>query len=540
MTATAAIRDAGSPRRATTGAVVRFESVERRFERCIAVRGVTVELAPGSIHAIVGENGAGKSTLLKLAAGLLAPTTGRVLVDGQTLEPATPAHAIARGVGMVHQHFMLCGALTALDNLILGSEPILSLGRLDRAGARRSAAALAERTGLSVPLDSIVDDLTVGERQRLEILRVLFRGARALLLDEPTAVLSPLEATELFATLRTLAAEGRTVVVVTHRLDEVIGHADRVLVLRRGEAVCEARRGDPAFGEEALTRAIMGGEAPQPFAPVPVADDAPLALSIRDLVVEDADGRRRVDRLSLDVRAGELVGVAGVEGNGQTELVRALAGLDPVASGVVTVGGKTLDPHTAPAARRTTIACVHEDRQRDGLVLDATVGDNLVLGDLAPGFDEQKAIVRRLARFAVEPNDPGRLASELSGGNQQKVVLARAVDRIAGASHGVRPGSAVLVCAQPTRGVDVGAAAAIHAALGQAAERGLGVVVLSADLGELRRIAHRIDVMHRGRVVATLPPTADDDTIGRAMLGLGREAPADATRGAASPAGEGQ
>ncbi|WP_437964901.1 ATP-binding cassette domain-containing protein [Sorangium sp. So ce260] len=519
------------------GAVIDLDGVTRRYGDQVAVRGASLRLAPGALHAIVGENGAGKSTLLKLSAGVLAPDAGVVRVDGAPLRPATPAEAARRGVGMVHQHFMLVGSFLALENVVLGCEPTRRGGRLDLAGARARARALMQTAGLSIPLDAATSALTVGERQKLEILRVLYRGARAILLDEPTAVLSPLEADGLYATLRRLVREGRTVAVVTHRLDEVVRFADHVTVMRRGQVVLSrpaARRSSDAGAADAegeLTRAIMGGEPPPRVERPPLDEGAPAALEIDGLTVTGAGGRRLLDGVTLAVRAGEIAGVAGVEGNGQRELVRALAGMEPRAAGRVAVGGIDLSSWDI-RARRACLGVVHEDRHAEGVLLGASVGDNLVLGDLgelprgARGRDAEAALVaRRIARFRVEPPDPSRLAGELSGGNQQKIVVARALDRVAPAAPG--PGEpararrrAAAILAQPTRGVDVGAAAVIHAAIAEAAAAGLAVLVISADLGELRRLCHRLFVMRQGRIVATLPPACSDEQIGRAMLGL--------------------
>jgi ABC-type uncharacterized transport system ATPase subunit len=495
--------------------VIRLDAVTRRIGDCVAVDAADATLSPGEIHAVIGENGAGKTTLLKLAAGVVAPTGGRVLVGDQPLSPATPAEAIRRGVGMVHQHFMLVGAFTALENLMLGAEPVRGWGRLDAAVARARAQEIAERTGLHVPLDAVTDTLSVGERQRLEILRVLYRGARAILLDEPTAVLSPLEADELYKTLRSLADGGATIAVVTHRLDEVARYADRVTVMRRGKVVLDrpSRRGE-AGGDE-LTRAIMGGSPPLPFARPELAEDAPVLLEIKGLSLTDTGGQRRLAGLDLSVRAGEIVGVAGVEGNGQRELVRAVAGLEPRAVGRIAVKGLAIEGLSV-RERRASIGVVLEDRHEEGLCQEATVGDNLVLGDLGdgdPGFDEAAAIARRMQRFEVHPSDPARLAVELSGGNQQKIVIARALDP---RPRGPR---AAAVLAQPTRGVDIGAAAVIHAAIGEAAAGGVAVLVVSADLAELRKLAHRIVVMRRGEIVTSLSPEASETEIGRAMLG---------------------
>jgi len=497
--------------------VIRFEAVTRRIGDCIAVNAADATLSPGEIHAIIGENGAGKSTLLKLAAGVVAPTSGQVIVGESPLSPATPAEAIRRGVGMVHQHFMLVSAFTALENLMLGAEPTRGLGRLDSARARAKAQEIADRTGLHVPLDAVTETLSIGERQRLEILRVLYRGARALLLDEPTAVLSPLEADELYGTLRALADGGATIAVVTHRLDEVARYADRVTVMRRGKVVLARRstRHEPEGHDDELTRAIMGGSPPLPFARPELAKTSPIVLEIKGFSLTDASGQRRLSGLDLTVRAGEIVGVAGVEGNGQRELVRALAGLEPRATGSVAVGSREL-AGLSVRARRASLGVVLEDRHEEGLCQEATVSDNLILGDLGdddPTFDETAAIARRMQRFDIQPRDPARFAVELSGGNQQKIVIARALDRLP------RGPSAVAILAQPTRGVDVGAAAAIHAAIGEAAASGVAVLVVSADLAELRKLAHRIVVMRRGEIVTSLSPEASETEIGHAMLG---------------------
>jgi simple sugar transport system ATP-binding protein len=508
------------------GPVLKLEGVTRRFGDFAAVREATLTIEPGVIHAIVGENGAGKSTLLKLAAGVLEPSEGTVLVDGQPLRPSTPVEAARRGIGLVHQHFMLVDAFRAIDNAVLGDEPVGFAGRLDMPRAEAKLREIVKRVGLAVPLDAVTASLSVGERQRLSILRVLYRGSRAILLDEPTAVLSPLEAQDLYATLRRLAGEGSTIVVVTHRLDEVVRFANRVTVMRRGRVVLSrAYEGAEVPAEEEkdeLTRAIMGGEPPPRFAPPVLDEDAPVILQVEDLVLEERQGGRVLDGISLAVRAGEIVGIAGVEGNGQREFVHVLSGLVPPSAGRVRVHGRELKIGRKASVvrdRRREIAVVHEDRLAEGLLLDASVGENLIFGDLGDPhdgpFDEEVVIARRIARFRVVPPDPSRLASELSGGNQQKIVVARALDRLT--SSGRAQGLAVL--GQPTRGLDVGSSAVIHEAIVQAAAAGMGVILLSADLGELRRLSHRILVMRRGRIAQSLSPAASDEQIGRAMLG---------------------
>ena len=512
------------------GPVIELTGLTRRCGRVLAVNEASARFDPGEIHAVVGENGAGKTTLLRLAVGFFEADSGSVVIGGAPLRPATPTEAARRKVLMVHQHFMLVGAFTALENLLLGNEPVLSGGRIDLARARREVLALAERTGLAVPLDTPADALGVGDKQRLEILRILHRGAEALLLDEPTAVLTPLEANDLYATLRALADEGRTVVVVTHRLDEVVRFADRVTVMRRGRVVLSRPldRTSNAASMEELTRAIMGREAPPTFARPPLAKDAAPSLEVTGLSFTDATGRTWLDGVDLTVRRGEIVGIAGVEGNGQRELVHAVAGLLPRPRGSVRVAGRDLPSSSNEAeavrARRPMLRVVHEDRHAEGLLLDATVADNLVLGALddVARAEEPALAARRISSFGIVPPDPAALSRELSGGNQQKIVVARALD---GFADGPSPAGSAVVLAQPTRGVDVGAAAAIHAAIGRAAEAGLGVLVISADLGELRLLCHRLLVIHKGHIVAELLPTASEETIGRAMLGLGGASP---------------
>jgi general nucleoside transport system ATP-binding protein len=499
------------------GPRLELQRATKRFARLVAVDALDVALEPGRIHAIIGENGAGKSTALKLMAGYLGPTSGAVQVAGEPLPP-DPREAMARGVGMVHQHFMLVERLSALENLVLGHEPLRG-GRIDLDRARREAEALAKRTRLEVPLDRIAEDLGVGEQQRLEILRVLYRGARAILLDEPTAVLSPVEVADLYRTLRELAEGGATIGVVTHRLDEVARFVDDVTVMRRGRRVaCEPRaegESESAFMER-LMRAVMGGEPPTAVTPPPLERAADAALEVEAVVVE-RDGRRLLDELSLGVLPGEVLGIAGVEGNGQGELARVLAGLLPIDRGRVLLAGRPLfSPMTegdaakrVRQARAAGLVVVQEDRQHDELLLDATVADNLVLGDLG-AVDERRAIRTRFDRFDVYPPAPERLMRALSGGNQQKVVMARVLDRRIVA----------LVAAQPTRGVDVGTARTIQRALAEVAGAGAAVVLLSADLNELRSLSHRIAVIRKGRIVAELAPAASDEAIGRAMLGL--------------------
>ncbi|HTQ44424.1 MAG TPA: ATP-binding cassette domain-containing protein [Polyangiaceae bacterium] len=481
--------------------ILSVERLDKHYGAVHAVSGVSLAFEAGEVHAVVGENGAGKSTLLKMAAGVVVPDAGEVRVAGRVLAPHTAHEAIARGVGMVQQHFALVGVLSALDNVMLGAEPVRSMGRLDRAAARTQAERVAREMGVSLPWDAPVESLGVGDRQRLEIVRTLVRDARVVILDEPTAVLTPGEAEQLYAALRRMAEAGRAIVVVTHRLDEVRNHADRVSVMRRGRLVATYTM-SPAYRESLMrdvTRDIMGEDPPPPVERR-ARERGQVALDLRDVRLG-----RALRGVTLSVNAGEIVGIAGVEGNGQRELVRVLAGLEEPESGTVRAG---------------RVVVVHEDRHAEGLVLGASVRDNLVLGELG-AFTSRAGIVdaaalereaaRRLERARVVPPDLGATVAALSGGNQQKVVVARAVAREARAD--------AFVFAQPTRGVDLGAARAIHGEIASAADAGKAVLLVSADLAELRALADRVLVMARGRIVAELAPDAPDARIGEAMLG---------------------
>ncbi len=477
-----------------------LEHLDKTYGAVHAVCDVSLAFDAGRLHMVAGENGAGKSTLLKMAAGVVPPDGGHVVIAGERLQPHTAREAIARGVGMVQQHFALVPVLSALDNVMLGAEAVQSFGRLDRKSARERAEAVARDVGVVLPWDAPVETLGVGDRQRLEIVRTLVREARVIILDEPTAVLTPGEATALYATLRKMADAGRAVVVVTHHLDEVRAHADEVSVMRQGRLVStrkvEAR--DEA-SLQAIMHDIMGR---QPPGPMKVAPRTPgdVALEVRGLRLGQA-----LHGVTLKVRAGEVMGIAGVEGNGQRELVRVLAGLQEPDAGEV---------------KARAVAVVHEDRHAEGLVLGASVRDNLVLGELGryasrlgiidAGALEQEARAR-LERARVTPEDLDVLAGTLSGGNQQKVVVARATARHARVK--------AMVFAQPTRGVDILAARAIHAEILRMAFEGLAVVVVSADLGELRSLSDRILVMARGRIAGEFPPDATDAQLGEAMLG---------------------
>jgi simple sugar transport system ATP-binding protein len=524
-------------------------SVEKRFGPVIANAGADLEVSPGEIHALVGENGAGKSTLMRVLAGLYPPDGGRVEVaTGGTLRDVTgwsTREAIDAGVGMVHQHFMLVPTLTVAENLVLGRE--LKRGwSLDRDGAEREVRALSERTGLRVEPSRLVSDLSVGEAQRVEILKTLYRGAQVLILDEPTAVLSPPEVRELWKVLRHLRDDGGTVILITHKLDEVIEISETITVMRAGRTVGRTRTSDAT--PRSIARMMVGRDvslaldiresgignrespgpgtdrSPRPASPATRPDPGLIALDVSNLVVASARKPNEVDDVSFAVARGEIFGIAGVEGNGQTELIEAITGLRPVASGTVRVAdssGTLRDVTHLDVRSRADAGLSHipEDRHRRGLVLDYSVADNLILGQqhhFAGGvgrLDRARIdanAASRIAMFDIRP-PAGSLASRtLSGGNQQKVVIAREMGR----------DFVVLVAAQPTRGVDVGAIEFIHTQLRQARDDGKAILLVSADLVEILALSDRVAVMYGGRIVITLPSTeASPESLGPYMTG---------------------
>jgi simple sugar transport system ATP-binding protein len=505
---------------ASTAPAVELIGITKRFPGVVANRDVNIAVARGTVHAIVGENGAGKSTLMKTLYGMHRPDEGHIRVDGREVAFATPAAAIAAGIGMVHQHFMLADNLTVLENVVLGSEPTRG-GAIDFAAARRRIRELSESYGLGVDPDLLVEDLGVGDRQRVEILKVLYRGARILILDEPTAVLVPQEVDELFANLRELKAEGLTVIFISHKLDEVLTVADEITVIRRGTTVATV---DPAeVTARRLAELMVGSELPSPETRESTVTDVAM-LVVSGLTVRSADGRAVVDGVSLQISKGEVLGIAGVEGNGQADLVEAVLGLRP-AEGRVRLADTDITSWSTRRRRNAGIGYIPEDRHRHGLLLEAPLWENRILGHQTsppnvkgPWID--RAGARRDTERIVREYDvrtPGIdvLASALSGGNQQKLIVGREM------SHSPK----VLLAAHPTRGVDVGAQAAIWDQLRRARRDGLAVLLISADLDELIGLSDRIIVMFRGRLVADFDPRqVTPERLGSAMTGAGRTA----------------
>ncbi len=502
---------------------IALTDIHKSFGPIQANRGVSFGARTGAITGIVGENGAGKSTLMGVLYGLHAPDSGEVRILGEAVRLRSPRDAIARGIGMVHQHFKLVDTFTALENVVLGAEGGLRL-RPGLAAAHTALERLKAAYALTVDLDARVGDLAVGERQRVEILKVLYRGARILILDEPTAVLTPAETRGLFAILRALRADGLTVILITHKLKEVMAVTDAVTVMRGGTVVAE--RATAATSPEELAELMVGRKLRLDLARPP-ARPGPVRLVTRGLEVRDGRGVPLVRGIDLTLRAGEIVGVAGVSGNGQDALLDALAGIRPLAAGRLEVGGRVVapgapaDPH---AMRALGVAHVPEDRQRAGMVAAFTAAENAVLGyhDRAPaarGVRLDRGAIRRrcadlMARFDVRPARPESRLGGFSGGNQQKLVMARELDA----------GAQVLLVGQPTRGVDVGAIALLHRQLVAARDAGAAILVVSAELDEILALSDRIVVMLDGRIVGEVPGAgADERRIGALMGGLSAE-----------------
>ncbi len=497
-----------------------LKGITKRFGPVVANRSIDLTVYPGEIHAVVGENGAGKSTLLQIAAGIQTADAGEILVQGEILTRPSAARAIARGIGMVQQHFLLIPPFTVAENIVLGAEPHRG-PLLDRARAEAAVRKLAERFGLHVDPTRRVEDLSVGEQQRVEILKVLYRNAKLLILDEPTAVLAPVEVDDLFRVLRSLVDQGRTVIFVTHKLREVMAVSDRVTVLRRGRVVATSLTRDTSI--DTLADLMVGKSttpasppAAQPREPIPAHRDR-TALEVENLQVVGRHGRPAVDRITFQVAPGEIVGIAGVQGNGQTELVEAIAGLLPY-SGHVRLAGRNLDSLSPGERLQAGLAHIPEDRQHRGLVLEFSVADNFILGAQATFSRPGRLLIKRIdanARqhiraFDVRPPNPAAAAQALSGGNQQKVVVARELGR----------NPVAILAAQPTRGVDIGAMKTIHQGLRNAREAGAGILLISADLAELLDLSDRILVLFRGRIAAEFArDEATESRIGAAMVG---------------------
>ena len=484
-------------------AAIELRGITKRFPGVVANDSVDLIVEEGEIHAICGENGAGKSTLMKVLYGMQQPDEGRMFVGGKEVSFKSPSDAIDIGIGMLHQHFMLADQLTVLENVILGSEPMRSLGRIDFEKAREHLATVSQAYGLTVNPNELVETLEVGERQRVEIIKVLYRGAKILILDEPTAVLVPQEVEELFRNLRELKQAGSTILFIDHKLEEILAIADTITVMRQGRTVATVKPADVTAGD--LAELMVGSELPSPSTEESTVTDV-VAVSVKDLTVVDEDERTVVDDVSFDVHRGEILGIAGIEGNGQAELIDALVGTRTAASGTIELEGKDATTWPVRVRREKGLAYVPQDRQREGLLLQAPLWENVALGHQTqppfargPWIDREGArerTVQVIDEFDVRTPGVDTPAHALSGGNQQKLIVGREM-----ASD-----PDVLIAAHPTRGIDVGAQAEVWRDLRRARAAGMATVLVSADLEELIGLSDNIVVMLRGRIVARLDP----------------------------------
>jgi len=502
---------------------VELRGITKRFPGVVANQDVNIAVARGTVHAIVGENGAGKSTLMKILYGMQRPDEGTISIDTKPVTFTSPGDAIEAGVGMVHQHFMLADNLTVLENVVLGSEPTRA-GVIDFGAARRRIKKIAETYGLDVETDVLVEHLGVGDRQRVEILKVLYRGAKILILDEPTAVLVPQEVDELFDNLRELKGEGLTVLFISHKLDEVLQVADEITVIRRGSTVATVEP-DQVTARQ-LAELMVGSELPTPETRESTVTDEEM-VRVEALSVLTTDGRALLSDIGFTIHRGEVLGIAGVEGNGQAELVEAIMGTRPLASGAIHLGEQDMTHWSTRTRREAGVAYIPEDRQRHALLLDAPLWENRMLGHQTeePNVKGQwidragarKDTARIVSQYDVRTPGIDVLASSLSGGNQQKFIVGR---EMSGEPK-------VLIAAHPTRGVDVGAQAAIWDHIRDARRAGLAVLLISADLDELIGLSDSLKVMLRGRFVADVDPSdVTPEALGAAMTGAGEEKPA--------------
>jgi ABC-type uncharacterized transport system ATPase subunit len=501
--------------------VLEMRGIRKEFPGVVANDEVSFEVRRGEVHALLGENGAGKSTLMNILYGLYRPDGGEIRLNGKPVSFSSAREAINAGIGMVHQHFMLIPVMTVAENVVLGTEPVREGVLLDERAAARRVADMAKTFNFAVDPDALVEDISVGQQQRVEIMKALYRNADVLILDEPTAVLTPQEASDLFDILQTLRQEGMSIIFISHKLNEVLEIADRITVLRRGKTIeTVARHGAT---EASLARAMVGRDVLLRVDKPPAAVGDVL-LTVQDLHVRDDRGIEKVRGVSLDVRAGEIVGIAGVDGNGQSELIDALTGLQKIESGTVTIAGRQLSHASARAALDAGIGHIPEDRQRRGLVLEFSIAENIALHDYAkpptarsgwlfPGRMVQRA--RTLIKeFDVRGGGPHTRAGGLSGGNQQKLVAAREIDR----------DPKVLIAAQPTRGLDVGAIEYLHRRLVAERDEGRAILLVSLELEEILSLSDRILVLFEGQIVGEHTGEVSEEMIGLEMLGGGEKA----------------
>ena len=492
-----------------------LRGITKRYGALVANDGIDLTVEPGQIHALLGENGAGKTTLMNVLYGLTQPDAGEILADGQPVTLRSPKDAIRAGLGMVHQHFMLVPVFTVAENVTLGAGRSRGLGLLDRRGMRREVRELSQRYGLRVDPDALIEELPVGVQQRVEIIKALVGEAQVLILDEPTSVLTPGETGELFTIMRQLRADGRSIIFISHKLREVQEIADVITVIRRGQVMGQR---PPTATDEELAALMVGRKVVLQVSKSPPAP-GDVVLAVEGLSVPDDRGQHAVDGVSFSVRAGEILGVAGVQGNGQTELCEALMGLRPVSAGSVRLAGREITAQTPRQRIRSGIGYIPEDRQTDGLVADFSVADNLILDvydrpPYARGIAlnlpaSRENATARVAQFDVRTTSVDTPAGTLSGGNQQKVILAREFGR----------DLRVLLASQPTRGLDVGSIEFVHRRIIEERDKGVAVVIICAELDEVYALADRIAVMYEGRITGFRPPSVPVEELGMLMAG---------------------
>lgn len=498
---------------------VQMKNITKKFGDFTANDNIDLDIKKGEIHALLGENGAGKSTLMNILYGLYTQTEGEIYINGKLEQIKDPNEAIKLGLGMVHQHFMLIEPFTVVENIILGMEPTKGL-TLNIKKATEDIMKISNKYGLSIDPKAKVEDITVGMQQRIEIIKALYRGADILIFDEPTAVLTPQEIDEFVDIIKSLSDQGKTIILITHKLKEIKAMADRCTIIRRGKKIDTV---DVNSVSESELADMMVGRSVNLTVNKEDREPGDVVLSISNLIVKDARKINKVNGLNLDLKAGEIHGIAGVDGNGQSELLEALSGLRYIESGSITINGKDITNHTPKEIHENGIYNIPEDRQRRGLVLDFSVEDNLILENFHSEPFSKKGILNRkkinehatelMEKFDIRPREPKYLAGSLSGGNQQKVIIAREITN----------NPTVLIAAQPTRGLDVGAIEYVHDYLIKQRDSGKAVLLISFELDEIMGLSDRISVIYGGKILKTLDPkNTDEKEIGLLMAGGNR------------------
>ncbi len=506
--------------------VVEMRNITKKFGDFIANDNINLTVHKGEVHALLGENGAGKSTLMNILYGLYNPTSGEIYINGELVDISNPNVAISKGIGMVHQHFMLVQPFTVAENIILGTEPTKNGGALDIKKAIEDVKEISSKYGLFVDPMAKIEDITVGMQQRVEILKALYRGAETLILDEPTAVLTPQEITELINIIRNLTEQGKSVIIITHKLKEIKAIADHCTVIRRGKYIDTVKVSEVT--ENDLAEMMVGREVNFKV-DKEEAKPASTVLKIDNLVVKDSRKINVVDGLSLEVKAGEILGIAGIDGNGQSELVEAITGLRKAESGIVEINGQTVFNNTPKQIFQKGIKNIPEDRHKRGLVLDYTVAENVVLQNYKkPEFSKNGILIPEainkkaqeiIERFDVRPNDANAKARGLSGGNQQKIIIGREVTNIE-ASRENSHEPQLLIATQPTRGLDVGAIEFVHKSLVDQRDAGNAVLLVSLELDEVMNVSDRIAVIYEGKIVGIVDAkNTNENELGMMMAG---------------------